>query len=70
MQGFNRKKRKNNNNYDSSICQEDGIYCPTFNPLHMQSIKADQPFPLYHGKIVRWVLVDKKILRNLSHAKT
>ncbi len=60
MQGLYGKNRKNNKNgYDNSICQEDGIYCPTFNLLHQQSIKAGQPFPLYHGKRVRWILVEK-----------
>ena len=60
MQGFNRQHcNKKNNNFDSSVCQEDGIYCPSFNILHQQSIKAGQPFPLYHGKIVRWILSKK-----------
>ncbi len=59
MQGFNRKKRKNNNNSDDSICHEDGIYCPTFNLIHKQHIKSGQPFPLYRGKSVRWILIHK-----------
>jgi hypothetical protein len=62
MQGFNRRnfrKNKNNHNLDNSICQQDGIYCPTFNITYKQSIKAGQPFPLYRGKIIRWMLVDK-----------
>ena len=62
MQGFNRcnfRKNKNHRNFDNSVCQEDGIYCPTFNLNYRQSIKAGEPFPLYCGKIVRWILVDK-----------
>lgn len=62
MQGFNRRARvnKQNNNFDNSICQEDGIYCPTFNTTYKQSIKAGQHFPLYRGKKVRWLLVVKE----------
>ena len=62
MQGFSRgnfRKNKYNNNFDNSICQQNGIYCPTFNITYKQSIKAGQPFPLYRGKIVHWMLVDK-----------
>jgi hypothetical protein len=60
MQGFNRRARvKQNNNFDNSICQEDGIYCPTFNITYKQLIKAGQPFPHYRGNKVRWLLVDK-----------
>ncbi len=60
MKGIYRKNRKKyDTDVDNSICQEDGIYCPTFNILHQQSIKAGQPFPLYRGKRVRWILIEK-----------
>lgn len=62
MQGFNRcnfRKNKNHLNFDNSVYQEDGIYCPTFNLNYRQSIKAGEPFSLYRGKIARLILVDK-----------
>lgn len=52
-------KYKNIQNVDNYICQENGIYCPSFNLTHKQLIKAGNPYPLYHGKIVRWLLVAK-----------
>lgn len=51
--------QKNSIDIDDTICQEDGIYCPTFNIVHKELVKAGQPFPLYRGKKVRWILLDK-----------
>jgi hypothetical protein len=63
MQGFNRKHihkpKMSLYNFDNSLCQEDGDYCPTINLNHKQFVKAGQSFPLYRGKNVRWLLVEK-----------
>ncbi len=61
MQELNRRKRNktNQNIMDNSIVPEDGIYSPTVNRFHQQSLKAGQSFSLYRGQIVRWILIAK-----------
>lgn len=41
---------------DQETCQEDGLYSPSVNLLHHETVKAGEPFPLYRGRKVRWVL--------------
>ncbi len=44
------------NSYNN-ICDKDGVYVPEEDMTHRRAVKQGDRFPLYKGKIVRWVLV-------------